>query len=331
MRDNPIRPTVDFDLDGIQHGFLNLPHSRDNSAWGSMMIPICVIKNGAGPTALLTGANHGDEYEGPIALYDLAYTLNSQDINGRVIIIPAMNFAAFEAATRASPIDGGNMNRSFPGSPTGTLTEKIADYFTRTLLPMADYVLDFHSGGKSLDFVPFAACHRFDDKKFEARCEAAMMAFGAPYSVKMLEIDGAEMYDTEVERQGKVFVTTELGGGGTATPRTTNIAKRGVRNFLIHAGILTGNIEPCEEQTIRVDMQDGDCFTISLNNGLIEFHVSPGDAIKTGDLIASIHPIGKTGEPPVEYRSNMDGILISRHVPGLIQTGDCLAVIATVV
>ena len=131
MRTNPIKPTVDFMQDGVQHGFLNLPHSRDNSAWGSMMIPITVIKNGEGPTALLTGANHGDEYEGPIALYELAGNLKSQDIQGRVIIMPAMNFAAFNASTRASPVDDGNMNRSFPGSPTGTLTEKIADYFSQ--------------------------------------------------------------------------------------------------------------------------------------------------------------------------------------------------------
>jgi N-alpha-acetyl-L-2,4-diaminobutyrate deacetylase len=47
------------------------------------MIPITVIKNGIGPSALLTGANHGDEYEGPIALMDLAMSLKAGDIEGR--------------------------------------------------------------------------------------------------------------------------------------------------------------------------------------------------------------------------------------------------------
>ena len=75
MKDSPIVPTVDFEKDGVQHGFLRLPWSRDDSAWGNLMIPIAVIRNGDGPTALLTGANHGDEYEGPIALVDLARTL----------------------------------------------------------------------------------------------------------------------------------------------------------------------------------------------------------------------------------------------------------------
>ena len=61
MRPSPIVPTIDLDAQGVQHGYLRLPYSRDDSAWGSVMIPICVIRNGSGPTALLTGGNHGDE------------------------------------------------------------------------------------------------------------------------------------------------------------------------------------------------------------------------------------------------------------------------------
>ena len=92
-----------FNENGIHHGFLRLPYSRDDSAWGSIMIPVCVVCNGDGPTALLTGANHGDEYEGPIALQNLAHSLDPADITGRVIIIPAFNYPAFRAATRTSP------------------------------------------------------------------------------------------------------------------------------------------------------------------------------------------------------------------------------------
>jgi len=128
LKDNPISTTVDFEADGIQHGYLKAPYSGDDSAWGAVMIPVTVVKNGKGPTALLTGANHGDEYEGPIALWSLANSLNSNDIHGRVIIIPAMNYPAFRAGKRTSWIDGGNMNRVFPGDPNGNITEIIADY-----------------------------------------------------------------------------------------------------------------------------------------------------------------------------------------------------------
>ena len=142
-----------------------------------------------------------------------------KQVSGTVIIVPAMNYPAFRAGTRTSPIDKGNLNRSFPGRPDGTVTEKIADYFQRELLPRADIVLDFHSGGKTLDFVPFCAAHILPDKELEAKGFAAVEAFSAPWSMKMLEIDAVGMFDTAAEEMGKVFVTTELGGGGTSRAR----------------------------------------------------------------------------------------------------------------
>lgn len=328
LRPSPVVPTVDFDADGVQHGFLRLPYSRDDSAWGSVMIPIAVIRNGEGPTALLTGGNHGDEYEGPIALFDLARTLRPEEVRGRIIIVPAMNYPAFRAGTRTSPIDRGNLNRSFPGRPDGTVTEKIADYFTRNLLPLADIVLDFHSGGRTLDFVPFAAAHILPDKAQEARCFAAVAAFSAPYSMRMLEIDAVGMYDTTAEEMGKVFVTTELGGGGTARAETVRIAKRGVRNVLRHAGILDGVIEHSESRWI--DMPSDDCFLFAEEEGLIETCKDLGETVRAGEIVARIYPTGRTGSPPVEHRAALDGILAARHFPGLVKAGDCIAVVGTV-
>lgn len=326
MKPNPISPTIPLDKDGAHHGFLRLPYSRDDSAWGSVMIPITVVCNGAGPTALLTGGNHGDEYEGPIALMDLAATLNPADITGRVIIVPAFNYPAFRNGTRTSPIDRGNLNRSFPGAPDGTVTSKIADYFQRTLVPMADIVLDFHSGGKTLDFLPFAAAHIQADKAQEAACVAAMHAFNAPYSMVMLEIDNVGMFDTAVEKMGKIFVSTELGGGGTATARSIKIAKKGARNLLIHAGIMKGELEI--SATINLDMPDSDCFHFAEGDGLIETMVDLGDRVTKGQPIARVWPVDRTGVTPSTIRALRSGLLTSRHFPGLVKAGDCIAVIA---
>jgi N-alpha-acetyl-L-2,4-diaminobutyrate deacetylase len=329
MPANPIAPTIALDAHGKNHGFLRLPYSRDDSAWGSVMIPITVIKNGTGPTALLTGANHGDEYEGPVALMDLALNLEPADIQGRVIVIPAFNYPAFRAATRTSPIDQGNMNRSFPGRPDGTVTEKIADYFSTTLLPEADVVVDFHSGGKTLDFVPFASAHILDNKEQQAACVAAVEAFNAPYTMMMLEIDNVGMFDTAVENQGKVFITTELGGGGSATARSISIAKKGVRNVLKHVGVMNG--EPVIESTIMLDMPDGDCFVFCENDGLFEPMLDLGHPVKKGDVVARVWPADRTGRYAVDYRARRSGIIASRHFPGLIKSGDCMSVVAVVV
>ena len=322
---NPTTATVDFERDGVQHGHLKLPHSSDDSAWGAIMIPVTVVKNGEGPPALLTGANHGDEYEGPIALLELASALRPEDVTGRVIVVPMMNYPAFRAGRRNSPIDGGNLNRSFPGVPNGGVTQKIADYFQRALLPLADVVLDIHSGGRTLEFLPFAAAHRLDDGEQEARCLAAMDAFNAPYGVIMLELDTAGTYDTAAESMGKTFVTTELGGGGSATASTVAIARRGVRNLLIHSGILAGEVE--QGPSRHLDMPDESCFVVFENAGLLEMCVDLGTLVARGMELARVYPIEGSGRPPVVYRAARDGILLGRRFPALASPGDTLAVI----
>ena len=326
MAQNPIRPTISLDAQGKHHGFLKLPWSRNDSAWGALMIPLTVAVNGAGPTALLTGANHGDEYEGPIALQALAHALQPDQITGRVIIIPFMNFPAFRAGTRVSPIDSLNMNRAFPGAPDGSVTQKIANYFNDVLVPMADLVVDFHSGGKTLDFVPFACAHYLDAAGQQAACVAAVEAFNAPYTLMLREIDSVGMYDTAVESQGKVLVSTELGGGGTATARSARIARRGLRNVLIHAGILAGERE--HAPSIMLDMPDDDCFHIAPMAGLIEPLVDLGEAVVLGQPLAHVWPTDHSGAPPVTIIARRDGILVARHFPGLLQMGDCLGVVA---
>ncbi len=188
--------------------------------------------------------------------------------------------------------------------------------------------MDFHSGGKTLDFVPFAAAHILEDKRLQAACYAAMQAFNAPYSVQLLEIDSAGMYDTAVEEMGKVLVTTELGGGGSSSARSNAIARKGLRNVLIHAGILAGEMQI--DPTVTLDMPDGDCFLFSESDGLFEIMVDLGDKVARGDVIARVWPQDRTGVAPTEYRAKRSGILISRHFPGLIKSGDCAAVIGVV-
>ena len=329
MHDNPINPTIPFDQDGEHHGFLKLPHSSNDSAWGAIMIPIAVIRKGSGPTVLLTGANHGDEYEGPVALQNLAFDLKATDLSaGRVIIVPAFNYPAFRAGWRNSPIDNGNMNRLFPGNPRGTVTEKIADYFMRTLIPMADVVVDIHSGGKTLEFVPMAAAHVLENKEQQATCIDAMRAFNAPLSMVLHEIDAAGMYDTAVEEQGKVFVSTELGGGGTTRAKTVAIAKRGIRNVLIHAGLISAT--PVIEPSLNVSTPDEDSFVFGEHEGLIEPLVDLGNDVKAGDAVARVWPADRTGVAPVVYRVGCPGMLVGRHFPGLVKPGDCMAVVGIV-
>ena len=100
MTDSKISANVDYGAQGKQVGWLTIPHSRDESGWGAMHMPITVVANGAGPTVLLTGGNHGDEYEGQIALMKLVRALDPGAVQGRVVIIPHLNYPAMRVNAR---------------------------------------------------------------------------------------------------------------------------------------------------------------------------------------------------------------------------------------
>lgn len=319
--------TIPLDQPGKHYGHIRLPHSRDDSAWGHVMIPTCIISNGDGPTALITGANHGEEYEGPIAIRSFIAQTNPSDITGRIIAIPYLNTPAFHAATRNSPIDDVNMNRAFPGSTTGTITQKIAAFVTDHLIPQADLVLDFHSGGKTLDFLPMAVSHILDDPGQDTRCAQAARAFSAPYTARLQEIDDTGMLDGAAERAGKTFVTTEIGGAGTSTPASTQVAIDGLARTLIHAGILHQDMPPAPSRGL--DLSDPSGFHFATHGGLFHPLVTLGDTVAQDQPLAQIYPTDDLQAPARTIHAQRAGLLAARHVPGLIKPGDCAFVIGT--
>ena len=113
----------------------------------------------AGPTVSLWGGNHGDEYEGPVVLGQLARELDPAAVEGRLIILPTINPPALLAGTRVSAIDGKNMNRVWPGDRNGTITERIVSWLDREVLPQTDVLMDLHTGGNAIDLIPMSMCH----------------------------------------------------------------------------------------------------------------------------------------------------------------------------
>jgi len=326
MTFSKISANVDYDAPGKQVGWLNIPHSRNESGWGAMHMPISVIANGSGPTVVFTGGNHGDEYEGQIALMKLVRSLDPAEIQGRVIIIPHLNYPAMRANARLSPIDGGNMNRAFPGKRDGTITEMIAHYINGAVLPLADALVDIHSGGRSMYFEPSAIMHKLDDAEMYQRTMAAMKAFGAPVGMVLTELDSAGMLDTAVEDAGTLFLSTELGGGQFTSPRTVEIAETGVANVLKHFGVLEG--EPVARESRIMETPDG-AYVICRDHGIVEPLVDVGAMVGEGQPIAQVHDYDNPDREPVVYRAGIAGMLLIRHLPGIITRGDCLGVIAT--
>jgi len=238
MSNSMLWTRVDYEKEGKQNGWLQLPHSVTRSAYGNISIPLTVIKNGKGPTAFLMAGNHGDEYEGQVALCKLIQTLQPQDIQGRVIVIPAINLPAAMAGVRVSPIDQGNLNRSFPGDPNGTATYAIAHYIDTVLYPMADIHHDLHSGGSSLQYLPFASMRQSQDAALNARATNALKAFGAPIGLIWAYSPDSRLSSVAAVNRNLVALGGEFGGGGSVTSSGVRIVEQGLKNLLAHAGII---------------------------------------------------------------------------------------------
>ncbi len=138
---------LDFDKDGRSAGSIFVPVSTDRSAYRAIRVPLIVIRNGEGPACLLMGGHHGDEYEGQIVVASIARELGTGDVSGTLFIMPRANLAACVAGTRLSPVDGGDLNKAFPGEPGGGATAQIAEFVERVILPRVSLWIDLHSGG----------------------------------------------------------------------------------------------------------------------------------------------------------------------------------------
>ena len=319
--------TLDLDRPGKQVGYVAIPHSPHEDAWGQVRIPMAVIANGSGPTVILQGGNHGDEYEGPIALGELIRDTDPATINGRIIVLPALNAPAVEAGRRVSPVDGLNLNRTYPGDPIGSLTEQITAYASDNLFPIADAFVDLHSGGSSLHMIPSAIVEPAPTREHLARNVAAVRAFGAPLIVVIDNLGDPRTSTATSVRAGLTTVGTELGGGGTVSRDALEVSRRGVRNVLAHLGVLEGPVSAPTDGDIRA-IPGPPGFVFADVPGVFESFHDLGAEVREGQEAGQIHSLTRPDLPPHVMRFGADGIVYSRRQPGKVVPGNCCLVVA---
>ena len=322
---------VDYEKDGKQVGWLYLPYSVTRSAYGNIAIPVAVVKNGAGPSVLFTAGNHGDEYEGQIGLCKLVRSLEPGMIRGRVIIITGINLPAALAGTRVSPLDNVNFNRAFPGDPNGTPTYAIAHYVDSVLYPMVGTLVDLHSGGSSLDYIPFVSMRVSGDPALDARAVAALKAFGSPLGMVWAHTLDTGFAQTAALRRGLVSLGGEFGGGGSVSLEGVRIVERGLRNVLIHAGCMDpkpGAGEPAAPTRV-MEVRNRDYFVLAPEAGLFEPVVRLGDVVQPGQLCGQVHFVDNPAREPVPAHFRAAGTVISQRHFGRVERGDCVAHVAT--
>lgn len=317
--------TIDYAKEGKQTGILRVPQVRDDSGWGVIQVPLCVIRNGAGPTLLLTGCTHGDEYEAPLAMMDLARELQPKDIKGRVIIIPALHFPAAKAGRRTSPVDGKDLNRCFPGRAEGTFAEILAHYVTEVLMPITDANIDLHSGGLGMDFVPSTTSHVLDDKAKQEDTERLGYAFGAPYHVVIHEVDASYTFMSTCEKRGVTAISSELGGVARVSIPGVECASKGLRNALVHYGVMKGKVPKSPTRRVVVPNHDAYCF--APEGGVYRPFHALGARIEKGQPVGAIYSFDQPFREPIVLKMGAEGELWSTRGPGYVSAGDPVAVV----
>lgn len=324
-----ITSEIDFDTEGKQAGYLRVPHSTHRSAYGWIAVPITIIRNGPGPTLVISAGVHGDEYEGQIAVSNLARDLDPQNIRGRLILLPAVNLPATEAGLRVSPLDDGNLNRLYPGDPRGTPSEMIAHYHEAVILPLADYAVDLHSGGSSLIYPATLLRGPGHSEEDEAGLQLLSKAFDLPYAWVFTGGGGrsstARTAMGAANRKGVINVMAELGGAGCVTPAVLRQTERGLRRILHALGMLPDHV-PDEAQGTRKMHAKGSIFAYEA--GLFEPLKSIGEDVAEGEIVARIHDPTTPGAAPKTVTSPHTGTVLAMRAMAQVRRGDALYQIA---
>lgn len=305
--------TIDLAGAGKQVGRLQLPRISNTGGWASSFVPIASVANGSGPTVLVLAGNHGDEYEGQVAALRLIQELEPAQVSGRVIVIPVLSGDASKACTRLWP-SGANFNRSFPGSPDGPANEQLADFLTRFLFPLSDVVIDIHSGGRTAWFLPCSHMHVVDDPVQRRAMLAGMQAWNSDHHFLYIDVNGIGLLPVEAENQGKLVITTELGGGGRVPAFVHELAWSGLTNALRHVGVLEGEVHTRESlgkpPAVIIDGRDPANYVIVDEAGLWEGLIEPGTAVRAGDPVGRLWFPDNPARSPEVIAAPLDGVLV---------------------
>ena len=331
MSSSAIHCTIDLEAPGKQFGVLQLARSSNRSGWSTLWIPITSVANGEGPTVLVLGGVHGDEPEGQVAALNLARELQPEQVSGRVIVIPCLSPEASRDYTRLWP-SGANLNRSFPGSPKGSPDEQLAHHLSTELFPRADVVVDIHSGGRTGLCLPWSEMHWVDDAAQRRSMVDAMLAWNTDWCCVYIDIAGTGLLVGEAERQGKLVVSTELGGGGHVTAAIHRLARSGLANVLRHVGVLEGEVETRESLGLApptlLMATESDNYLLAPVSGLFETLVDLGGRVRAGDVVGRIHSLERPELEPEPVVARTDGIVCVVRAIATTDQGDNVVVVA---
>jgi len=285
----------------------------------STVIPVTIIHGAkAGPVLGITAGVHGYEYPPIMAAQQLPGQLQAADMSGTVILVQVANVPAFLGRSiYTNPVDGKNLNRSFPGDPGGTLTDRMAWTLANEIMQRCDYYVDVHAGDGNEDLHDYAGYYDYQGHAaLTEKSREMAWSLGFDYIIPIAwnpEPGAPTLYGTrEAMSRNIPTVAIECGRLGMVRPGEVEKINRALRSLMQHLQMLPG--QPLQPENPFIIRERS--YVSSEHTGIFYSSFHSNDYVKKGmklgyctdlfgrrlgDVIAPVDGIilYKVGTPPV--------------------------------
>ena len=295
-----------------KHYELNLSVAKLHTST-PIQIPIHVDRaKEDGPTIVLMAGMHGDEINGIEIIRRIIRKKLNKPTKGTVICIPIFNIFGFLNLKRELP-DGRDLNRSFPGSSTGSLASQFAYQFMKEIAPIADVIIDFHTGSAQRNNYAQIRCDFEDEQSVQLA-----RIFNPP-----IVLDSSLIPKTireAIQRLGKQYLLFEGGKTNSIEETIVEEGMNGAKLILNHFGMRSFKIDISVGRE-PVFLEESKWLRAP-NSGLFLAQVKNGSAVKKGELLGIImDPFGKVER---KVKALRDGVVLCVNEAPTVYKGDAI-------
>lgn len=271
-----------------------------------------------GPTILFTAGIHGDEVNGVEIIRQLIAKGINKPKCGTIICMPVINIFGFINLKREFP-DGRDLNRVFPGSPSGSLAGRVAYKLMDEVIPHADLIIDFHTGGSGRFNAPQL---RYAKEKKDL--DVLAKVFGAPFVLYSKNL--SKSFRATCNKLGKPLLLFEGGKSFHIDDVVTNSGVNGSKRILKHFGMLRTVFKSSKPKNECVFINDSK-WQRAKYSGMFKASIPIGSYVKKDDMLGNItDPYGKFN---YFVRASNAGYIINVNESPIVYQGDALFHIST--
>jgi predicted deacylase len=272
-----------------QTGVIHVPAGTD----AGYDIPVAVVHGARpGPVLAVVSGAHGTEYASIIAVETMIggerATIDPATLSGTVILVPLVNVASFERITpHVNPIDNKSMNRFYPGSSTGTQTERAALAITREVVEKCDHLIDLHGGDLDENLRPYSYWTVTGNQKQDDFSKGMALAFGLDHIIisadRPRDPNASRFLENTASTRGKPSITAEAGRSGPIDGGDVTALVNGVRGVMAYLKMVPSGPKPVAnpiwvEKIVTIAAQAEGVFHPAVSR---DAQVRAGDSIGT--------------------------------------------------